>query len=245
MKSITIAICTLGLVLNLNSCKDTDPNPQPNPDPNALKVLTLGDSRVEGARPEYESYRFELWKNFVQADWAVDFLGRRRDAGDYPQEAGLSFDPDHQGTGGEVSAGLLNTLRDYEAPLDVEVALVGIGGNDLLDGGESVTSVLDNISQIVTELRRLNSGVVILVEQIAPIRSDLMVDGLPETLTEFHSGIAELVSNLSTMASPVIAIDMAPGWSDSLLADEVHYNTAGAKLVADRYFAAIEANLPR
>ncbi len=34
-------------------------------------------------------------------------------------------------------------------------------------------------------------------------------------------------------------VDMATGFSDALLADEVHYNQAGAGFVADRYYPVL------
>jgi len=41
----------------------------------ANKILILGASRVEGARPEYESFRYELWKDLVENDLTFDFIG--------------------------------------------------------------------------------------------------------------------------------------------------------------------------
>ena len=31
------------------------------------QILPLGASRVEGARPKYESFRYELWKDLTEA----------------------------------------------------------------------------------------------------------------------------------------------------------------------------------
>ena len=33
------------------------------------KILPLGASRVEGARPDFESYRYELWKLLEEGGW--------------------------------------------------------------------------------------------------------------------------------------------------------------------------------
>ena len=61
-----------------------------------LHILPLGDSRVEGNRPDYESYRYELWKNFVANDWPIDFVGTRKDEGNYTTVQGTEFDRDHE-----------------------------------------------------------------------------------------------------------------------------------------------------
>lgn len=41
-------------------------------------------------------------------------------------------------------------------------------------------------------------------------------------------------------SSQVIAVDMFTGFTDSLLADEVHYNEAGADFIASRYYTLLE-----
>ena len=42
-------------------------NDIPNPNnSSSIKIMPLGASRVEGGRPNYESYRFYLWKNLYR-----------------------------------------------------------------------------------------------------------------------------------------------------------------------------------
>jgi hypothetical protein len=37
----------------------------------------------------------------------------------------------------------------------------------------------------------------------------------------------------------VIVVDMATGFTDIFLADEIHYNEAGAEFIANRYYEAL------
>ncbi|MEM1000916.1 MAG: GDSL-type esterase/lipase family protein [Bacteroidota bacterium] len=246
MKNRLIALGIICLALLTVSCQKEAITPSPTPSSSsALKILPLGDSRVQGGPPEHESYRYELWKNFVNANWEVDFIGRYRDEFSYATVSSRTFDPDHQGLGGEITTGLLTTLRSYQTGESPDVALLGIGGNDLVENANTPAVAAENIRQMVVELRRLNPNVTIFIEQIAPGRSDLMSAELTAKWTDFQTNIATLATEMNTTASKVVVVDMATGWSDSLMPDAVHYNQAGAKFVADRYFTAISANVAR
>ena len=37
--------------------------------------MSLGSSRVEGERPNFESYRYELWKKLIDNNFTFDFIG--------------------------------------------------------------------------------------------------------------------------------------------------------------------------
>ena len=65
--------------------------------------MPLGASRVQGNRPEYESFRYELWKDLIDNDWTFDFIGTQTDEATYPIYNNLSFDLDHEGRGGWTS----------------------------------------------------------------------------------------------------------------------------------------------
>lgn len=45
------------------------------------------------------------------------------------------------------------------------------------------------------------------------------------------------------MSSQVMAIDMFTGFTDDFLADDVHYNEAGAEFIATRYYQVLESIL--
>ena len=50
--------------------------------------------------------------------------------------------------------------------------------------------------------------------------------------------------SLTTNTSKVIALDMNTNFNESYLADDVHYNEAGAKFIADIYFGGIQSEYP-
>ncbi|MEM7532370.1 MAG: G8 domain-containing protein [Chloroflexota bacterium] len=231
--------------------EDTSPNDGAdnasgtNQFPANAKILLLGDSRVEGERPFFESYRYELWKNLIDNGWTFDFVGMNTDETSYATYQGQSFDGDHQGGGGATTDDLLVDIDDVLASVGTpNIALIGIGGNDLLNGAQSteaIASVVSNISQLIGRLQTSNANITIFIEQIAPGRSDFMSAELQAAFDEFNMGIATLASQQRSNTPSVIVVDIATGWSDSYMADEVHYNEAGAKAVADRYDAAMDA----
>lgn len=202
-------------------------------------ILPIGDSRVQGLRPEFESYRYGLWRELTCIGAQFDLVGPLQDEAAYPPFLGQTFDPDHAGVGGWTTYDVLEflpvILEDNPQP---DVVLLGIGGNDILDGFD-VPPGLDNIERIIAGLRASHPGVAIVIEQIAPGESEFMTPDRTAGFAELNAGIAAIGAALSTPASPVLVVDMDAGWQDAWLADVVHYNEAGGDIVGKRYVSAL------
>ena len=85
----------------------------------------------------YESYRYDLWKMFVDEGWSVDFVGTQVDDGTYSMYDGQSFDTDHEGIGGIETEGVLDNLEEVLNSVEKpDMVLLCIGGNDLLGGDD-------------------------------------------------------------------------------------------------------------
>lgn len=228
------------LIVSFGSCKETTVCPAPA---EAITIMPLGDSRVEGAKKDYESYRYELWKNLIDNGWKVDFVGKAEDERKYDEYQSQCFDWNHQGTGGAITLDILQTVEDMTAAEVPEVVLLGIGGNDLTDGSQSVAEVVGNINRIIDRLQTLNESITIFVEQIAPGTTAFMTEDRTSKFESFNANIPILANEQTDATSIVVAIDMPTNWSDDYMADEVHYNEAGAKAVADKYYDAIDTYL--
>ena len=74
---------------------------------------------------------------------------------------------------------------------------------------------------------------------MAPGRSDIMTPELTDFFDQMQSEVLNIATSQSTSTSLVIAIDMFTGFNDGLLADDVHYNEAGADFIATRYYNTI------
>ena len=233
----------LAIVLSLitfNACnKDEDSSPTQQ-STSINKILTLGASRVEGSRPVFESYRYELWKDLKENNWIFDFIGTQKDDSFYPTFSNLNFDIDHEGRSGFTSDEIVNGLGDWinqTGSADI-VLLSSPGGNDALEGLPFIQA-LNNINYIIDILQFYNPNVTIIIEQMAPGRSDIMTTELTGFFTQMQQEVLNIVENKKTTTSLLIAVDMFTGFNDDLLADDVHYNEAGAEFIADRYYSIL------
>ena len=190
----------------------------------------------------YESYRYELWKNLVDNNYNFDFIGRKKDYGTYEEYSGLEFDIDHEGVGGYETEDLLENIEEILATISSpDIVLLSIGGNDLLDGGNPPSEPISNIVELVEILQTHNSNISIFLERIAPANNETMTSSLTNKLNDFNAQIASIANSLTTNTSKVIALDMNTNFNESYLADDVHYNEAGAKFIADIYFNGIQS----
>ena len=126
--------------------------------------MPLGDSITEGwPNPENVSYRFWLWKKLQFSGYDVDFVGTRH--GVY---AGTplytDWDQDHQGTSGEFADQTAAGATDWANASHPDIVLLHIGTNDLLEG-ESVSSTVSDVGEIIDNLRVANPNIAILVAQ--------------------------------------------------------------------------------
>lgn len=262
-----------------------------------VTLLPLGDSRVEGDRPRYESYRYELWKNYLDSDIDINFIGTNIDEASYPNYLEENFDIDHQGYAGATTSDILDSLPEIINNLsdesDPDVILLCIGGNDYLTELQKImpenidslgtlallqsfsgilgksSDIIVNIKLIIETLQEAYPSATIVVEKIAPISIDLIISQiqldsnavsdslgglttslkpietlLSAELESFYTAIDSLEESSSTEESKVISIDIAGEWkSDYSAPDGIHYNEAGAKYVADKYYELLESSL--
>ena len=237
---VSLRILVVGIaVLVFQSCKK--PNAKIN---SQNKIMILGDSRVEGNRPDYESFRYELWKNLLDNGWAFDFVGTNYDNAKYPKHLGQFFDRNHEGHGGFRVDQILDGLEYYidEAGVPSIVIFGGVGGNDALQG-QSTALILSNTNAVIDYLQNVNPNITIFIDQLPPARSTVMTSTLWAQLDGIHNGILALATAQTTASSKVVAVDCFTGFDDSYLeeGDDSHYNETGAKWVADRWDAAMDA----
>lgn len=238
MRIIKIWALTGIVMMGLISCGD-EPKEQTNTNTNTTinKIMALGASRVEGNRPQYESFRYETWKDLIENNYSIDFIGTQNDPASYPVIENFNFDPDHQGRGGWTSGDILDQLEsDLNLAGTPDVVLFSSpGGNDALQN-LSYDEAIGNINEIVDILQDVNPNVTLIIEQMAPGRTDIMTEELLNYFNQLQDEILIIAKNKATTTSQVIAVDMFSGFTDAMLADDVHYNTKGAMFIAQRYF---------
>ena len=220
------------------SCKKED-NTSPN-NSSINKIMPLGASRVQGNRPNHESFRYELWKDLINGGWSFDFIGTMEDGASYPSVNNITFDNDHEGRGGWTSGEILDGLNDWldqTGPADI-VLFSSPAGNDALQG-LSYNQAITNINGIIDALQADNPNVTIVIEQMAPGHSSIMTQNLTTILNQLQQDLPTIALNQTTTTSNVIVVDMYTGFTDSMLADDVHYNEIGAEFIASRYYSTL------
>ena len=240
MNRFQLLFLTFCLLFVFTACTDDEGTTVNEVDPpsDALnKIMPLGASRVEGARPVFESYRYELWKLMLDGNYSVDYIGTMEDESNYPTYAGQSFDDDHEGRGGWTSGQILDGINNWLDQIDTPdiVLFSSPGGNDALEN-LPYEDAISNINAIIDALQAKNANVTILIEQLAPARSELMVEPLRTYFNRMQADVVKIANEQSTASSTVIPVDMASGFNDAMLADDVHYNETGAKFIATRYY---------
>ena len=238
MKIIKIWALIGFVMVGLISCGD-EPIEQTNTNTNTTinKIMALGASRVEGNRPQYESFRYETWKDLIENNYSIDFIGTQNDPGSYPVVENLNFDPDHQGRGGWTSGDILDQLEsDLDMAGTPDIVLFSSPGGD--DGLQNLPydEAIGNINEIIDILQEVNPNVTLIIEQMAPGRTDIMTEELLNYFNQLQDEILIIAKNKATTTSQVIAVDMFSGFTDAMLADDVHYNTKGAMFIAQRYY---------
>jgi len=204
-----------------------------------LVSLFLSCSKTEDIETlPFESYRYDLWKNLIDNNKSFDFIGGEVDNYYYPDYLGQSFDRDHQGIGGIETEGVFVDLILSRSVNRKEVVLLGIGINDLFRG-DSPQTIMKNILRIMRNLKRNNPNVIIFIEKIAPLHSVMMTDDFRAKTIALNNLIDATANNFFEDNSTIVAVDMYTDFLDIYTDDGIHYNTLGAKFIADQYMEAI------
>ena len=219
----------------INANKEENTNDIPN------KIMPLGASRVQGLTPLFESYRFELWKDLIDGGWDFDYIGTETETGSYPNYENLSFDPDHQGKMSWTSEKIFEELESilHETGYPDIVLFSSPGGNDILDG-LPYENVIENINDIIDLFQDRNPDIVILIEQLAPGKTSFMTPELTLIFDKAVLDVETIAQEQTDENSLVIPVNMFEGFADRYLADDIHYNTEGAEIIAQRYYEVLE-----
>jgi lysophospholipase L1-like esterase len=128
------------------------------------------------------------------------------------------------GRSGDTTSAALNRLQSDVLARDPRIVIVLLGGNDLLRGVPQ-TQRLANMTQIVQRIRAAGSAVLLV--------------GLSDSfLNPFGGGLDELADRTDSALVPGI-LDGILGRQE-LMADGIHPNNAGHRLIADRIEPALK-----
>jgi len=195
------------------------------------RVMPIGDSITAGSVLR-DSYRRPLWHLLNDAGLDTDFVGSRNTEVPNPD-----FDTDHQGFSGWTADQFLENGRMERWAQDYlpDVVLIHLGTNDIFQG-QSVSSTIDEIGQIIDSVRGTNPRVIVLVAQIIPTS-----DPSRPSLQPFNEAIPDLVSSKDSADSPVRLVDQYTGFDATVdTNDGIHPNVSGENKMAQKWFDALQ-----
>jgi acyl-CoA thioesterase-1 len=198
--------------------QQTEPKPVPaRHDPGRPKVVVLGDSLTAGlGLIETQSYPALLQKK-IEAE-------------------GLAFEVVNAGISGDTSAGGLRRLDWALQDGDVRILIVALGANDGLRG-LPVAEMKQNLARII-DAARARKIVVLLAGMEAPPNYGV------EYASSFRQAYRDLAREQEVPLIPFLLVRVA-GQQALNQGDGVHPNPAGAAIVADTVWAALEPLLGR
>ena len=155
---------------------------------------------------------------------------------EWPAIDGVEFDRDHEGHWGWTTHDLVGALPAWLDEYTPDVVLLHAGTNDALSGLPTADT-LDNLREIVEQLRDGNPTVAVLVARLIPA-TDPDAGALVD---ELNGQLGSLVAELDGDDSTVRLVDMNTGFGAELLGDDgFHPNAAGELELAERWLAALD-----
>lgn len=147
--------------------------------------------------------------------------------------AGLNFEIVNAGVSGDTSAGGVRRL-DWSLDGDVRVLVLELGANDGLRG-LPVPDMVSNLSTIIERARGRGIAVLLCGMEAPP--------NFGATYTrEFHAAFPALARKYRLPFVPFLLTGVA-GTTNLNQADGIHPNVAGARIVADTVWTALEPML--
>lgn len=208
----------------------------------ALKIVCIGDSITQGRKgggdkaAPTQGYRYALWKKFVDASVAVQFVGDRKTgfegSPEYPDYKEKKFANDSEGYWGWTTQAVSDKLKETSKHWKADLAIIMLGTNDK-DKEKSLEPTLKAMEEIVATLRANNPKMAIVIGQ--PFQEW-------KPFPELSKAYAELAKKLNTTDSPVLTVETSKGWvskpdlAGTCTVDWVHPNAVGDEKLATAFF---------
>ena len=122
-----------------------------------VRIMPLGDSITRGS--DYNGYREPLYSLLTGEGYNFDFVGSLAH-GDFE-------DRDHEGHFNWRADEILAQINSWAGTYEPDIVLIHLGTVDV-DQGNNVQSTIDELGQIIDELRYLIPNVTVLLAQIIP-----------------------------------------------------------------------------
>ncbi len=148
------------------------------------------------------------------------------------------FDHAYEGHWGWRADEILVHLPAWAAAAHPDIVLLLLGGNDV-NQGQSITSTIEELEQIINVLRDVNPAVTILLATLMPTTRPFN-----DVYLQLNTQIPGLAASKSVVRSPILLVDQHSGFDarhDTY--DGLHPNARGEQKMACQWYHALRPNL--
>ncbi len=223
-------------------------------------ILCLGNSITNGV-DTFNSYRRDLWQMLNAGNYNFDFIGswsKHHMGSEVPVP---DFDLDNEGHSGWTFENILKppswdsargNLHTWMQTYTPDIVLIELGTNDVFQC-RTPLQMFGNLNVILYMLREKNKHVKIFIAQIPPLGAQWSDKKLCNNDTTYLDAIINLnnqvavyVKEHSTAKSPILVVDQYTYINPATdMFDDIHPNTNGEKIMAEKWFAAIQPYLKK
>jgi hypothetical protein len=213
------------------------------------KIMPIGNSITQGMNVTWApgltnlySYRRPLWLMLQSAGKSVDFVGSMTEVEGTPLPL-TDFDKNHEGHAGWRTDQLLydrgwydglGTVGDWIKLHMPDMVLLHTGTNDCAQGQSSASTVVE-IGSVIDTMRFHNPAIKIYLAKL--IGSGYSWNAKIDSI---NNAIPALAALKSTLASPIVVVDMSSVFDPSIHTSEgIHPNPTGEQIMAQAWFDAI------
>lgn len=221
--------------------------------PAPLRVMPMGDSITEGGDGT-GGFRRPLFDMMTTAYGMPNFVGERNMRQSDPADF---VDQDEDGFSGYRIEQIMTGKGFWHAPnvdqrlLDWDPAIVTLhaGTNDAQqdyffdgDASQGIPSVIDRLDQLVSRIVRFNPAITIVVAQIIPANPPASQTTM-DYIVRLNALIPAMVAKHQQLGHRVSMVDMYTPMLAHPNPDGIHPDSAGYAVMADVWFAGIQAAL--
>lgn len=218
------------------------------------KLLPLGDSITFGVNDEGNGgYRGPLFADVVAAGQKITFTGSLTNGPTtvsgqpFPQRNeghsgwGISEVTPFSGGNAGITTLIPTPALSSNSGGTPDIILLHIGTNDATSF--SATQMESDLEGLLDKLFTNAPNALVVLAQIIP----LGYDPTNAVVRAYNQALPGIVQARAVAGKHVMLVDMNTDFSVSTMygADKIHPNTAGYKVIADRWYAAISALLPK
>lgn len=202
------------------------------------RIMPLGDSITEGIGSSTAAgYRISLFRLAVSGNKKITFVGSADPSGPARLD-GVPFPRQHEGHAGQTATELSKLVDTSLAANKPNIVLLHIGTNDGED--DSRRPNITDLGTLIDKLVASAPNALVVVAQIIPVNDDDAVINM--STDTYNAAMTGLIKTRADTGKHVVLVDMNKAFNANLaqyMADEVHPNDAGYKVMGEVWYQAI------